>query len=501
MSRRSARKPSTRGEWLTPLGSCATPEYYRSVQEEVIAWWRQHQRRDLPWRQTSLRGSGDVNGVAPREKHCPTATTARYDPYQVWVSEVMSQQTRMETVIPYYIAWMKRFPSIEVLAASTEDEVKSVWAGMGYYRRAIYLHKGAQYLLTWSKARKETETSCMPSSQEELLKVPGIGLYTSAAIVSMCFGAPVCSVDGNVVRVLSRLRAERDFDPKVPANIKEAMMWGQELMGNSPSTSAVVCQDPSALNQGLMELGASVCRPGGTPLCNSCPVQPFCRANALLRCGDIEAIEGVIPVRAVKTKKRSALEICVVHEISVDRVGDARRFVVVRRPADGLLGGMLEFPTVSSSTADSDEVAVPLLKHPLTVVTWRPKAKPTSIRVCRKVRHIFSHIVMDVEVVHVQWPAATDVDSLLKKIAEVLDDHYTGDSCNLSPAAGRISLMSEADLKTNAPSRLMLKVHHTISFLEIEPLCVSKSERSSIQDGTDSLSTPQRRVKREKTHS
>ncbi|KAG5498386.1 hypothetical protein JIQ42_03192 [Leishmania sp. Namibia] len=492
MSRRSACKPSTRGEWLTPLGSSATHEYFRSVQEEVIGWWRQHQRQDLPWRQTLPRDSGGGSEALPGEKYSTGATTARYDPYQVWVSEVMSQQTRMETVIPYYTVWMKKFPSIEALAASTEDEVRSVWAGMGYYRRAMYLRKGAQYLLEWSKQREENAMSCMPSFQEELLKVPGIGPYTSAAIASMCFGEPVCCVDGNVIRVLSRLRGEREFDPKVPANVKEATAWGQELMGNSPTTSAVVCRDPSALNQGLMELGASVCRPSGMPLCTSCPLQQFCRASALLQCGDIEAIEGVIPVRAAKMAKRSAREICVVHEMSAGCTSGTRRFVVVRRPGGGLLGGMLEFPTVSASTADSDEVAVPVLKHPLSALTWKARAKPTGVRVCGRVRHLFSHIVMDVEVVHVKWPVDADEAALLKRVAEVVDDHCTGNACNRFPAAARIFVMSEADLRDSAPSRLMLKVLQTISSVEVERVRDRNAEKSAIQESAGSLSPPKK---------
>ncbi|GET90140.1 A/G-specific adenine glycosylase, putative [Leishmania tarentolae] len=501
MSRGSAHKQSMRGEWLTPLGSFATHEYYRSVQEEVIAWWRKHQRQDLPWRQMLPRGGGDVGRAVDEEKHYASAITARYDPYQVWVSEVMSQQTRMETVIPYYTAWMKKFPSIEALAASTEDEVKSVWAGMGYYRRAMYLRKGANYLLERCKERAATETSCMPSSQEELLKVPGIGPYTSAAIASMCFGEPVCSVDGNVIRVLSRLRGERDFDPKTPANIKEAAMWGQQLMGNSPTTSAVVCQDPSALNQGLMELGASVCRPSGAPLCTSCPLQRFCCANALLRGGDIEAIESVIPVRAAKMAKRSAREICVVHEVSASGTSEARRFVVVRRPTNGLLGGMLEFPTVNACAADVEEGAVPLLKHPLSVVTWKAKAKPTFVRLSGNVRHIFSHIVMDVGVVHVKWPAGADEAALVKKVAEVVDNYCTGDCNNELPAAARIFLMSEADLRENAPSRLMLKVLQKVSSVEVKQVRPSRSGMRATQGSSHSMSPHKKMARGEQAYS
>lgn len=467
MSRRSASAPGARGIWLTPLGVPATWEYFDAVQEEVTSWWWQHQRKDLPWRPPPPADHTDVSS---------RAAVPLCDPYRVWVSEVMSQQTRMDTVITYYNAWMKKFPSIDALAASTEDEVKAVWAGMGYYRRAMYLRKGAQYLQVWSRAQAGDNTSTgaafTPSTQQELLKVPGVGPYTSAAIASMCFGEPVCSVDGNVIRVLSRLRGERDFDPKVSANVKQATVWGQELMGAASVTSAAtVCTDPKALNQGLMELGASVCRPGGAPLCALCPLQAHCRARALLQCGDIEAIEGIIPVRAAALAKRLAHEVCVVHEIAADAGGGPRRFVVVRRPADGLLGGMLEFPTVSVLNAGTEEAPgsgdegvaeeVPpsqLLTHPLSRLTWKARAKPTSVRACGSVRHVFSHILMNVTVVHVQWPSAADGAALMCRIAEVLDAHVAKSTGASFPSAARTSLMSEDELRRNAPSRLMLKV-------------------------------------------
>ncbi|KAK7197987.1 A/G-specific adenine glycosylase [Novymonas esmeraldas] len=490
---RSACKPGARGAWRTPHGSPASQDYYRSVQEGVMEWWRQNQRQDLPWRRRLPNSSAGGS--------CVVATNAaRYDPYQVWVCEVMSQQTRLDTVITYHAAWMKRFPSIEALAASTENDVKAVWAGMGYYRRAMYLRKGAQYLLEWSREHGAEAKACMPSSQQELLKVPGVGPYTAAAISSMCFGEPVCSVDGNVVRVLSRLRGEREFDPKAPASIKEATAWGQELMGNTPTTSAVVCQDPSALNQGLMELGASVCRPGGAPLCSSCPLQQLCCANALLRRGEIPAIEGIIPVRAAPLTKRAAREVSVVHELPAGDNGGTNHFVVVRRPTEGLLGGMLEFPTVATPTpSHGDETALSVAKHPLCTVSWRGAPPPISLTVCEGVRHIFSHIVLEVDVVHVRWPAGIDEAALLRRIAAVVDSHNNGASGNTSPAAARISLMSEAGLRESAPSRLMLKVLHRVSPSNATRARARKTSRAASHEDDAATSQPKRKtVKRER---
>ncbi|KPA85211.1 putative mitochondrial A/G-specific adenine glycosylase [Leptomonas pyrrhocoris] len=482
MSRRPTVKRIDPHEWRTPTRVGATCAFYRAIQEDVIAWWRRNQRTDLPWRPatgaetSSLSSSKSVAGSSSSV----AARTPLYNPYEVWVSEVMSQQTRMETVIPYFNKWMDKFPTIEALAAASEDEVRAVWAGMGYYRRALYLHKGSQYLLEWRRRQpsdkcSRTSAASMPSTQQELLKVPGIGPYTSAAVASLCFGEAVCSVDGNVIRVLSRLRGERGFDPKVPANVKRACGWGQELMGNTPQTASVVCGDPSALNQGLMELGSSVCRPGGAPLCSSCPLRAHCCAYALLQSGEIDAIEGFIPIRAAAAAKRCAKEISVVHEVVEDAAAASeasqRRFVVVRRPPTGLLAGMLEFPTVSAAAEDGGAKAGPALQeHPLCALPLLRSSKeaPLNVKTCGSIRHIFSHIDMDVEVFHVQWPAQINVPELLRAVASVVDERHADSECNPFPAATRIFFMSEAELKAGAPSRLMLKVLHQVSSHEVK---------------------------------
>lgn len=459
MSRSPIGKPPLR-EWHTPQGSPVTSHYYLSLQNEVVRWWREHQRQDLPWRPV-LSASTEVHA----EERIPSSgssdailcqPTPRYDPYEVWVAEVMSQQTRMETVIPYYTKWMRRFPTIVSLAAASEDEVKAVWAGMGYYRRALYLQRGAKYLMDWQRQRCDSSLS-MPDTYEELLKIPSVGPYTAAAIASMCFGRPVCSVDGNVIRVLSRLRGERNFDPKVTKNIKIATSWGQELMGNSSHAHSVVCADPSALNQGLMELGASVCRPAGSPLCAVCPVREYCSACSLLQCGEIESIEGVIPMRAAVPKKRQESVMTVVHELL--RVGngrpglsDGRCFVVVRRPPDGLLGGMLEFPTLAIPTGEDVELLTPLVCS-----DDRIGLTPSSINFIDTVRHVFTHITMDVKVMHVRWPHTIPEAVLVKKIATVLNEHSRIDDGQTS-ALERTCFMNEAILRQSAPSSLMLKV-------------------------------------------
>lgn len=511
MPRRSLTKSGVAQEWLTPQRTAATSDFYRAMQEDVIAWWRVNQRTDLPWRSKApATAAPSIDGGASSSYSSATRTPL-YNPYEVWVSEVMSQQTRMETVIPYFKRWMDKFPTIEVLAASSEDDVKAVWAGMGYYRRALYMHKGAQYILERHHQQPGDGSSCtpgakasMPSTQQELLKVPGIGPYTSAAVASLCFGEAVCSVDGNVIRVLSRLRGERNFDPKVPANVKRANAWGQELMGNTTQTSAVVCRDPSALNQGLMEIGASVCRPAGAPLCVACPLQTHCRASALLQSGEIDAIENVIPVRAAVAVRRSAKELCVVHEVAGNETvagASPRRFTVLRRPPTGLLAGMLEFPTVSAPLQDDDneaDNAAALHEHPLCVLPLLQGrgSTPLYVRACGRIRHIFSHIDMKVEVLHVQWPVNVNARQLLDAVASVLDDFRAYGEPNASPAATRISLMSETELQRGAPSRLTLKVLHHVSSSAVKrepctPLRIAKR-----QSGSSTTKVPKKRVKR-----
>ncbi|KPI87868.1 putative A/G-specific adenine glycosylase [Leptomonas seymouri] len=511
MSRHFVVKQMDLHEWRTPTCASATCEFYRAIQDDVIAWWCENQRTDLPWR-TGARTESSSSSLSSKRvagsSGSATARTPLYNPYEVWVSEVMSQQTRMETVIPYFKKWMDKFPTIEALAAASEQEVKAVWAGMGYYRRALYLQKGAQYLIEWSRRQSSadhspTSAASMPSTQEELLKVPGIGPYTSAAVASMGFGEAVCSVDGNVIRVLSRLRGERGFDPKVPANVKRACAWGQELMGNTPQTASVVCRDPSALNQGLMEIGASVCRPGGAPLCSSCPLQAHCCAYALLHAGEIDAIEGVIPVRAAVTPKRSANEVCVVHEVIEDSAptpeASQRRFVVMRRPPTGLLAGMLEFPTVSAAT-ENGEVGegCALQEHPLCVLPLLQtrKMKPLSVRTCGGIRHIFSHIDMHVEVLHVQWPAQVSAPQLLGAVASVVDEHHVDGGRSPFPAAARIFFMSEAELRGGAPSRLMLKVLHQVSSSEVKRKRSATARKEEALVSSSTAKTTKRRVVR-----
>lgn len=207
------------------------------LQTSLLSWYGRA-ARDLPWRRTK-------------------------DPYKIWVSEIMLQQTQVQTVIPYYEKWLKRFPDLVSLAEAPEAEVMKYWAGLGYYRRARMLHKAAKTVLEKSGGE-------VPSDPAALLELPGIGRYTAGAIASIAFGAKAPILDGNVIRILSRIFALKE-DISAPASLKK--FW--EI-----SSSILPEKDPGDFNQAMMELGATVCLPQN-PKCAVCPVSGSCKAFAM----------------------------------------------------------------------------------------------------------------------------------------------------------------------------------------------------------------------------
>lgn len=240
-------------------------------------------RRDLPWRHES-------------------------DPYRIWVSEVMLQQTRVETVIPYYRRWLELFPDVEALAGATRDEVLLAWQGLGYYRRAARLHEGARVV-------RERHAGELPDTYEALRGLPGVGEYTAGAVASIAFGRAVPAVDGNVKRVLARL-----FDEAAPTAV-----WLRGVAADLVDPGR-----PGDWNQALMELGATVCTPRA-PACAACAVAPWCVAR---RAGTQEERPTRVRHRAVPV---ASLAVAVV-------VDDRDRVLLVRRPEGGLLGGLWSFP-------------------------------------------------------------------------------------------------------------------------------------------------------------
>lgn len=268
-----------------------SPSPYRGLapaafRRSLLAWF-DSRARELPWRSTS-------------------------DPYRIWISEVMLQQTRVETVIPYYLRWLERFPDIAALAGASQEEVLGVWAGLGYYSRARNLHRAARVV-------RERHRGEVPRNPDELRALPGVGEYTVGAVASIAFGVPLPAVDGNVRRVMSRLT---DTPEPSPAGLRR---WAEALVDP---------ERPGDFNQALMELGATVCTPR-SPDCGRCPVVDSCAARE----AGTQA-ERPVPRRRPKVRE-VAWGVAVVSAWAPDGV----RVLVRRRDPDGLLGGMWEFPT------------------------------------------------------------------------------------------------------------------------------------------------------------
>ncbi|MFQ5536607.1 MAG: A/G-specific adenine glycosylase [Gemmatimonadota bacterium] len=278
------------------------------------------------------------------------------DPYRVWVSEVMLQQTRVDTVIPYYERWLQRFPDIESLATAPEDRILKAWEGLGYYRRARHLHRAARVV-------KEDLGGALPRSYADLRRLPGLGEYTAGAVASIAFGEAVPAVDGNVRRVLARL-----FDVAHPAPA-----WLRKR-----AQALVDPARPGDWNQALMELGATLCTPR-KPRCGSCPLEAFCEAR---QAGTQERRPEPARTRAVPAARFAVL-------VLVDRRG---RAYLERRPPDGLLGGLWAFPEIHMETKEGERekraVAEAMEKIRNRVVSQSLHG-PAALEV---VKHRFTHL-------------------------------------------------------------------------------------------------------------
>ena len=274
-----------------------------------MEWYRTN-RRKFPWRGDTL-----PDGAAPP---APSA-------YGTWISEIMLQQTRTETVIPYWNRWMETYPTVQHLAAADIEQVNRLWAGLGYYRRARQLLDGSKMIVS-------EFGSVVPDTVQQLLTVPGIGPYTAGAIASIAYGKSEALVDGNVIRVLSRLRA---INTKMgPELNKQCWKLAQNL---------VDIENAGEFNQGLMELGSVVCKPTN-PQCSSCPISSFCSAKQIEDMQKLR-VDGGPPLQVtdfpVKAEKKKSKEMSFQVYLFYVKQVTGNLFLMVKRPDTGLLAGEL----------------------------------------------------------------------------------------------------------------------------------------------------------------
>ena len=274
---------------LKPLRNTREPAFLRdhkTIQNKLLAWYRR-EKRDLPWRATK-------------------------DPYPIWVSEVMLQQTQVKTVIPYYLRWLRSFPSVESLADAEEMEVLKHWQGLGYYSRARNLHRAAKMVTEHYQGE-------VPDSLDEIQRLPGIGLYTAGAILSIAFGKRVPVLDGNVKRVLARLFRLAE-NGKTSESAQRLLQTAEQLLPG---------KHVGDFNQALMELGATVCLPRN-PLCTTCPLTLHCTAKK-------ENLQDRYPPPTARPSQSKI-------EVSAAVILKGGKTYIQQRPHGGLMGGLWEFP-------------------------------------------------------------------------------------------------------------------------------------------------------------
>jgi A/G-specific adenine glycosylase len=283
------------------------PILFAAIARRLVDWHLDHQRA-LPWR---------------------NAPAGQRDPYTVWVSEIMLQQTRVETVVDYYLRWMARLPTLPALAAADLQTVLKLWEGLGYYARARNLHRAAQQVVEKYDGR-------LPNRRELLLRLPGIGEYTVGAILSLAFNQAEPILDGNVKRVLSRL-ADIDQPVDEPATRKELWRLARQIVEAAPPETAGVC------NEAIMELGATVCVPEN-PRCLVCPLVHLCRAAA----------NGTQLQRPVTIPRKATPHVDVAAGIIWQGEPFHSPLLIAQRPPDKMLGGLWEFPGGKLEATDAD---------------------------------------------------------------------------------------------------------------------------------------------------
>lgn len=300
------------------------------IQRLLLDWYDAH-ARDLPWR-----------GIQ--------------DPYRTWVSETMLQQTRVETVRGYYHRFLEHFPDVASLAAAPLDDVLKQWEGLGYYSRARNLHKGAQQVMAQFGG-------VMPRSREELLTISGIGPYTSGAIASIAFDLPEPAVDGNVIRVLSRLFGIRE-NVGIPSVRRQIEKTAAEIISD---------KRPGDFNQALMDLGSGICVPG-TPDCEACPLRIICDAYDAGDAEDLPQLPRKNPPRTLQ------------YDVLIIKSGDR---VLMRQRTENLLNGMWVYPMLEDWHDEDDIIRLAKRETGLDM---------RSICFCSEAKHVFTHRIWQMRI-------------------------------------------------------------------------------------------------------
>lgn len=333
---------------------------------DVFHTWFAAEHRDLPWRDLA----------------CP-------NPYHVWISEIMLQQTRVTAVIDYFLRFIGELPDIRALAEVSDDRLMKLWEGLGYYSRARNLKKCAQILVNEYGGE-------LPKEPERLLNLPGIGPYTAGAIASIAYGRPKAAVDGNVLRVLSRLLGSRaDISAQSTKNAFSGLL--DEILPYAKNAGII--------NQAFMDLGATICVPGGEARCGKCPLEGFCKARRL-------GIENELPVKP-KAKPRR-----IEHRVILILMQDGK-VLVDKRPEQGLLAGLYEYPGASITQKQLEEYERGVSEKRALKVYEKLfgelglTAKKASFALRSK--HIFSHIEWEMIGLYVETADSYDAEALAGK--------------------------------------------------------------------------------------
>ena len=351
----------------SPLYTSEEAARLQVIGPKLVSWYEAH-GRELPWR-------------------------VDRDAYKIWISEIMLQQTRIEAVKPYFARFMEALPTLPDLAQVEEERLLKLWEGLGYYSRARNLKKCAMTVM-------ENYGGQLPADYEALKKLPGIGPYTAGAIGSLAYGLPVPAVDGNVLRVLSRILCS--YEDIMQTGLRNKME--QLLLHHMPKEA------PGQFNEGIMELGETICIPNGRPFCEQCPLREDCLGYAA---GVQEELPVKAPKKARRIEERTVLVLC--HESIVEETGEIdRRIALRKRPDTGLLAGLYELPALDGHLTEV-QVCDALEAQGFPV---------RGVQSTEKARHIFSHVEWDMTGYVVELDTLPDTTEYLFVEKQRLREEY-----------------------------------------------------------------------------